>query len=181
MVSKIAVDCDCSHGIRRWLLPGRKPMINLNSVLKSRDISLPTRVHIVKAMVFPVVTCGCDSRAVEKAEGGITDDFEPWCWRRLPIVPWTARRSNQTVLREINPEYSLERLMLKLKFHYFITWCKQMTHWKSPCCWERLRAEGEESIRGWDGWMPSLIHNGHELRQTSGDGEGQRGLAGCSP
>ena len=94
-------------------------MINLNSVLKSRDISLPTRVHIVKAMVFPVVTCGCDSRAVEKAEGGITDDFEPWCWRRLPIVPWTARRSNQSVLREINPEYSLERLMLKLKFHYF--------------------------------------------------------------
>ena len=117
--SKITADGDCSHEIRRQLLLGRKAMTNLDSVLKSRDITLPTKVHIVKAMVFPVVTYGCESWTIKKAECQRIDAFELWCWRRLLKVPWTARRSNQSILREINPEYSLEGLMLKLKLQYF--------------------------------------------------------------
>ena len=113
--SKITVDGDCRHEIRRPLLLGRKTMTNLDSVLKSRDIALPTKVHIVKAMVFPVVMYGCESWTVKKAECQRTNAFELWFWRRLLKVPWTARRSNQSVLREISPEYSLEGLMLKLK------------------------------------------------------------------
>ncbi|XDA83377.1 hypothetical protein R6Z07F_013267 [Ovis aries] len=113
--SKITVDGDCRHEIRRPLLLGRKTMTNLDSVLKSRDIALPTKVHIVKAMVFPVVMYGCESWTVKKAERQRTNAFELWFWRRLLKVPWTARRSNQSVLREISPEYSLEGLMLKLK------------------------------------------------------------------
>ena len=116
--SKITVDSTCRHEIRRPLLLGRKTMTNLDSVLKSRDIALPTKVHIVKAMVLPVVTYGCESWTVKKVEHQRTDAFELWCWRRLLKVPWTAR-SNQSVLREINPEYSLEGLMLKLKLQYF--------------------------------------------------------------
>ena len=115
MGSKITVDGDCRHEIRRPLLLGRKTMTNLDSVLKSRDIALPTKVHIVKAMVFPVVMYGCESWTVKKAECQRTNAFELWFWRRLLKVPWTARRSNQSVLREISPEYSLEGLMLKLK------------------------------------------------------------------
>ena len=117
--SKITVDGDCRHEIRRPLLLGRKTMTNLDSVLKSRDIALPTKVHIVKAMVFPVVMYGCESWTVKKAECQRTNAFELWFWRRLLKVPWTARRSNQSVLREISPEYSLEGLMLKLKLQYF--------------------------------------------------------------
>ena len=113
--SKIMADGECSHEIRRQLLLGRKTMTNLDSVLKSRDIALPTKVHIVKAMVFPVVMYGCESWTVKKAERQRTNAFELWFWRRLLKVPWTARRSNQSVLREISPEYSLEGLMLKLK------------------------------------------------------------------
>ena len=113
--SKITVDGDCRHEIRRPLLLGRKTMTNLDSVLKSRDIALPTKVHIVNAMVFPVVMYGCESWTVKKAECQRTNAFELWFWRRLLKVPWTARRSNQSVLREISPEYSLEGLMLKLK------------------------------------------------------------------
>ena len=117
--SKIAVDSDCSHEIRRRLLLGRKAMTNLDSVLKNRDITLPTKVCTVKTMVFPVVTYGCESWTVKKAEHQRIDTFKLWCWRRLVKVPWTARRSNQSILREINPEYSLEGLMLKLKLQYF--------------------------------------------------------------
>ena len=117
--SKIIVDGDCSHEIRRLLLLGRKAMTNLDSVLKSSDPTLPTKVRIVKAMVFPVVTCGCESWTVKKAERQRADAFELWFWRRLWRVPWTRMRSNQTILREINPEYSLEGLMLKLKLQYF--------------------------------------------------------------
>ena len=119
LVSKITVDGDCSHEIRRLLLLGRKAMTNLDSVLKSSDPTLPTKVRIVKAMVFPVVTCGCESWTVKKAERQRADAFELWFWRRLWRVPWTRMRSNQSILREINPEYSLEGLMLKLKHQYF--------------------------------------------------------------
>ena len=115
---KITIDGDCSHEIRCLLLH-RKAMTNLDSVLKSKDITLATKVHIVKAMVFPVVTYGCESWTIKKAEHQKIDAFEQWCWRRLLRVPWTARISNQSILREINPEYSLEGLMLKLKFQYF--------------------------------------------------------------
>ena len=113
--SKITADGDCSHEIKRRLLLGRKAMTNLNSILKSRDITLPTKVCIVKAMVFPVVMYGCESWTVKKAERRRTDAFALWCWRRLLRVPWTARRSNQSMLKKISPEYSLEGLMLKLK------------------------------------------------------------------
>ena len=116
--SKITVDSDCSHEIRRQLLLGKKAMTNLVSVLKSRDITLPTKVRTVKAMVFLVVTYSCESWTVKKVECQRIDAFKLWCWRRLPKVPWTARRSNQTILRETNPECSLEGLMLKLKLQY---------------------------------------------------------------
>ena len=117
--SKITADGDCSHEMKRRLLLGRKVMTNLDSILKSRDITLPTKVHLVKAMVLPVIMHGCESWAVKKAECQRIDAFELWCWRRLLRVPWTARRSNQSILREICPEYSLEELMLKLKLQYF--------------------------------------------------------------
>ena len=117
--SKITADGDCSHEIKKRLLLGRKAMTNLDSVLKSRDITLPTKVHIVKAMVFPVVMYGCESWTIKKAERKRTNGFELWCWRRLLRVPWTARRSNQSILKEISPEHSLEALMLKLKLQYF--------------------------------------------------------------
>ena len=117
--SQITADGDFSHEIKRRLLLGRKVMTNLDSILKSRDITLPTKVCLVKAMVFPVVMCGCESWTVKKAECQRIDAFELWCWRRLLRVPWIARRSNQSVLREISPEYSLKELMLKLKLQYF--------------------------------------------------------------
>ena len=112
--SKLTVDGDCSHDIKRCLLLGRKAMRILDSILKSRAITLPTKVHIVKAMVFPVVICGCETWTVKKAECQRIGVFEPWCWRRLLRVPWTARRSNQSILKEISPEYSLEGQKLKL-------------------------------------------------------------------
>ena len=109
-----------NHEIKRlFLLLGRKVMTNLNRILKSRDITLPTKIHLAKAIVFPVVMYGCESWTIKKAERGRTDAFELWCWRRLLRVPWTARRSNQSILKEISPEYSLEGLMLKLKLQYF--------------------------------------------------------------
>ena len=116
--SQITADGDCSHEIKRRFLLGRKVMSNLDSILKSRDVTLPTKVHLVKAMVFPVVMYGCDSWTIKKAEHQRLDAFELWCWRRLLRVPWTAMRSNQSMLKEINPEYSLEGLMLKLKLQY---------------------------------------------------------------
>ena len=116
---KITADGDCSHEIKRHLLLGRKAMTNIDSIFKSRDITLPTKVHLVKAMVFPVVTYGCESWTIKKAECRRTDAFELWCWRRLLRVLWTARRSNQSILKKISPEYTLEGLMLKLKLQYF--------------------------------------------------------------
>ena len=113
--SKITVDGECTHEIKRWLLLGRKAMTNPDSILKSRDITLPTKVCILKSMVFPIVMYGCESWTMKKAECWRIDAFELWCWRRLLGVPWTARRSNQSILKEISPEYSLEGLMLKLK------------------------------------------------------------------
>ena len=117
--SKITVDGDCSHEIKRRLLLARKVMSNLDSIVKSRDIALPAKVHLVKAMVFPIVMYGCESWTVKKAEHQRTDAFELWCWRRLLTVPWTARRLNQFILKEISPECLLEGLMLKLKLQYF--------------------------------------------------------------
>ena len=117
--SKITADGDCSHEIKRCLLLGWKAMTNLDSILKSRDITLPTEVQLVKAMVFPVVTYGCESWTIKKAEHWRADAFELWCWRRLLRIPWTAKRSKQSILKEISPEYSLERLTLNLKLQYF--------------------------------------------------------------
>ena len=117
MGSKITADCDCSHEIKRCLLLRRKAITNLDSILKSREVTSPTKIHIVKAMVlfFPIVMYGCESWTIKKAEHKRIDAFEVWCWRRLLRVPWTARRSNQSILRELSPEYSLEGLILKLK------------------------------------------------------------------
>ena len=117
--SKITAEGDCSHEIKRCLFLGRKVMTNLESILKSRDITLPTKVCLVKAMVFPVVMYGCESWTVKKAECQRIDAFELWCWRRLLRVPWSARRSTQSILKEISPEHSLEGLMLELKVQYF--------------------------------------------------------------
>ena len=119
MGSKITADGDCSYEIKRGLLLGRKVMTNLDSTLKNRDVTFPTKVHLVKAMVFPVVIYGCERWTIKKAECQIIDAFELWCWRRLLRVPWTARSSNQSILKEISPEYSSEGLMLKLKLQYF--------------------------------------------------------------
>ena len=130
--SKITADGDCSQEIKRHLLLGRKAMTNLESVLKSRNITLKTKVSIVKAMVFPVVAYGCESWSIKKAEHLKIDAFELWCWRRLLGVPWTARRSNQSILKEIIPGISLEGMMLNLKLQYFghLTSCEELTHWK---------------------------------------------------
>ena len=155
--SKITADGDCSHEIKRLLLLRRKVMTNLDSMLKSRDITLSTKVCLVKAMVFPVVMYGCESWTIKKAECWriVQNAFELWCWRGLLRVPWTLRRSNQSILKEFNSGCSLEGLMLKLKLQYLATWCEELTHWKRPWCWERLRAGGEVDGRGWDGWMAS--------------------------
>ena len=154
--SKITAGGDCSHEIKRRLLLGRKVMTNLDSIFKSRDITLPTKVRLVKTMVFPVVMYGCESWTVKKAEHWRTDAFELWCWRRLLRIPWTARKSNQSILKEISPRCSLEGLMLKLKLQYLATSCEELTHWKRLWCWEGLRAGGEGDNREWDGWMASL-------------------------
>ena len=128
--SKITADGDCSHEIKGHLLLGRKVMINLESIFKSRDITLPTKFHLVKAMIFPVVMYGYESWTVKKAERQRIDAFELWCWRRLLRVPWTARRFNQSILKEISPGISLEGMMLKLKLQYLATSCEELTHWK---------------------------------------------------
>ena len=129
---KITADGDCCHDIKRRLLLGRKVMTNLDTVLKSIDIALLTKVHIIKAIVSPVVMYGCERWTIEKAECQRTDAFELWCWRRFLRVPWTSRRFNQSILKEISPENSLEGLMLKLKLQYFGHLMQRMTHWKRP-------------------------------------------------
>ena len=166
---KITADGDCSREIKRCLLLGRKAMNNLDSILKSRDITLPTKVRVVKALAFSVVMYGCESWTIKKAERWTTDAFELWCWRTLLRVPWTARKSNQSILKEISPEYSLEGLMLKLKLQYF--WPPDVKSWKNLSCWERLKAKGEGSDRGWDGWMASLTQ-WTWFQQTLGESEG---------
>ena len=153
--SKITADGDCSHEIKRCLLLGRKVMINLDSIFKSRDITLPTKDRLVKARVFPVVLYGCESWSVKKAERRRIDAFELWCWRRLLRVPWTARRSIQSILKEISPGCSLKGLMLKLKLQYFGHLMQRADSFGKTLSWERLRAGGEGDDRGWDGWMAS--------------------------
>ena len=141
--SKITEDSDCSHETKRHLLLGRTAMTNLDSVLKSRHITLLTQFPIVKAIVFPVLMYACESRTIKKAECRRIDVFELWCWRRLLRVPWTARRSNQSIVKEISPEYSLEGLMLKLKFQYFGHMIQRAGSLEKTLMLERLRARGE--------------------------------------
>ena len=148
-------DGDCSHEIKRHLLLGRKAMTNLDSILKSRDITLPTKVRIAKAMVFPVVMYGCESWTIKRAEHQRIEAFELWCWRRLLRVPWTARRSNQSILKEINSEYSFEGLMLKLQYFGHLPDVKSQLIGKRLWYWERLKVRGEAHDRGRDGWMAS--------------------------
>ena len=153
--SKITAHGDCSHEIKRCLLLGRKAMTNLDSLLKNRDTTLPTKIHLVKALVFPVVMYGCESWTIKKVEPWRIDAFELWCWRTLLRVPWTARRSNQFILKEISPEYSLEGLTLKPKLQYFGHLMWRTNSLKRPWCWESLKAGGERDDRGWNGWMAS--------------------------
>ena len=154
-VSKITADGDCSHEIKKCLPLGRKAMTNLDSILKSRDTTLPTKVWLVKAMVFPAVMYGCESWTIMKAEHWRTDAFELWCWRKLLRVPWTARRSNQSILMEISPEYSLEGLMLKLKLQYFGHLMWRIDSLEKMLKLGKIEAGGEGDDRGWDGWMAS--------------------------
>ena len=151
--SKITADGDCSHEIKRRLLLGRKVMTNLDSILKSRDISLPTKVHPVKAVIFPVVMYGCESWTVKKAECQKIDAFELWCWRRLLRVPWIAGRSNQSFLKEIRSVLSIhwKDWCWSWNSSTLATWCKELTHWERAWCWEGLGAGGEGDDRGWDG------------------------------
>ena len=178
--SKITADGDCGQEIKRPLLLGRRAMTNLDSVLKSRDITLPTKVCIVKAMVFPVVLYGCESWTMKKAEHLRTDAFELWCWRRLLGVLWTARRSNQSILKEIHPEYSLEWLILKLKLQYFGHLIWRTNSFEKSHMLGKLRAGGEEGNKGLDGWMAWSTHR-HASEQALGDSVGQGSPACCSP
>ena len=156
--SRITADGDCSHEIKRHLLLGRKAMTNLGSILESWDITLPTKVHLVKAVVFPVVMYGCESWTKKKADRQRINAFELWCWRRLLRVPWTTKRSNQSIIKEINSEYSYEGLMLRLKLQYFGHLMRRADSLEKtlPWCWERLSAGGEGDNRGQDGWIALL-------------------------
>ena len=142
----------CSHESKRHLLLGSKAMINLDSILKSRDITLPTKVRLVKTMVFPVVMYGCESWTIKKVECWKIDAFELLCWGRLLRVSWTARRLNQWILKEI----SLELKDRCWSSNTLAPWLEELTHYKRPCCWKRMKAGGEGDDRGWDGWMASL-------------------------
>ena len=155
--SKIAADSDCSHEITRCLLFGRRVMTNLDSILKSKDITLLTKVCVVKAMVFPVVMCGYESWTIKKAECWRISAFELWCWRRLLRVPWTARRSKQSILKKSVLNIHWKDWFWCWNSNNLSTWCEELTHLKRPWCWERLKAGGEGDNRGWDGWMASLI------------------------
>ena len=146
----------CSHEIKRHLLLGRKVMTNLDNILKSRDITLPTKFLLVKATVFSIVMYECEIWTIKKAECQRIDAFDLWCWRRLLRVPWTARRSNQAILKEISHEYSLEGMMLKVKLQSFGHLMWRIDHLKRPWCWATLKAGGERHDTGWDGWMTSL-------------------------
>ena len=149
--SKITADGDYSHEIKRCLFLGRKVVTNLDSIFKSRDITLPTKVRLVKAMVFPVVMYGCESWTVKKAEHRRIDAFDLWCWIRLLRVRWTARRSNQSILKEMSPGCSWKDWCWSWNSNILATWCEELTHLKRPWCWERLRVGGKGDNRGWDG------------------------------
>ena len=176
--SKIIADGDCSHEIKRRLLLWRKGMTNLKSILKRRAITLPIKVHLVKAMVFPVVMCGCESWTVKKAERWRIDAFELWCWRRLVRVPWTARRSSQSILKKISPGISLEELMPKLKLQYFghlmqrVDWLEKTVAGRD---WgQEEKGMTEDEMAGWHHWL-----GGCEFEWTPAVGDGQGGLACC--
>ena len=157
--SKITADGDCSHEIKRHLLLGRKVMTNLDNMLKSRDITSPTKVHLVKAMVFPVVMYGCESWTVKKAEHWKIDALEPWCWRRLLRVPWTARSSKQSILKQISPGCSLEGMMLKLKLQYFGHLMQRVDSLEKTLMLERIggrRRRGRQRMRWLDGITDSM-------------------------
>ena len=177
--SKITADGDWSHEIKRHLLLGRKVMTILDSILKSRDITLPTKVHLVKTMVSPVVMYGSESWTVKKAERWRIDAFELWCWRRLLRVPWTARRSNQSILKEISPGCSLEGLMLKLKLQYFGHLMGRVDSLEKTDIgrdWgQEEKGTTEDEMAGWHHWL-----NGHESEWTPGVGDGQGGLVCCN-
>ena len=175
--SKITADGDCSHEIKRHLLFGRKVMTNLDSILKSRDITLSTKVHLIKAMVFPVVMYGYESWTIKKAEHGRTDAFELWCWRRLLRVSWTARRSNQSILKEISPGCSLEGLILKLKLQYFGYLMRIADSFEKILMLGKIegrRRRGRQRMRWSDG-----ITNSMDMSWSPGVGDGQGGLACC--
>ena len=178
--SKITAKGNCSHEIKRHLLLIRKFMTNLDCILKGRDITFPTKVHLVKAMVFPVVMYRYESWTIRKVERQRIYALNLWCWRRILRIPWTARRSNQSILKEISPQYSLEGLMLKLKLQYFGRLMrKSQLIWKDPDAGKDWRQEDkgmtEDEMVGWHHRL-----NGHEFQQTRRDGEGQESLACCS-
>ena len=173
--SKITADGDYSHAIKRRFLLGSKAMTNLDSILRSRDITLPTKFHIAKAMAFPVVKYGCESWTIKKAECWKTDVFELWCWKRLLRVPWTVRRSNQSILKKSIPEYSLAGLMIKLKLQHFGHMMQRTASYPVLGKIEGRRRRGWQRMRRLDEL------NGHESEQAPGDGEGQGSLVCCSP
>ena len=155
--SKITADCDCSHEIKRGLFLGRKSMTNLDSILKSRDITLPTKVHLVKVMVFSVIMHGCEIWIIKKGECQRINFFELWCWRSLLRVPWIARRSIQSILKKSVLKIHWKDWWCSWSFNPLATWYEELTHWKRPWSWERLKVRGEGDYRGWEGWIASLI------------------------
>ena len=175
--SKITADSDCGHEIKRRLLLWRKLMTNLDSILKSRDITLSTKVCLVKAMVFPMFMYGCESWTVKKAEHQIIDAFELWCWRRLLRVPWTVRRPSQSILKRSVLGVHWKDRCRSRNSNTLTTWWEELTHLKRPWCWERLRAR-EWDDRGWDGWMASP-NQWTWVWVNLGASDGQGGLASC--
>ena len=172
--SEITADGDCSHEIKRCLFLGRKVMTNLDSILKSRDITWSTKVHLVKGMVFPVVMYGCESWTIKKAEHRSINAFELWCWRRLLRAPWTARRTNQAILKEINPGCLLEGLMLKLKLQYFGHLMWRADSFEKTLMLRKIEGTTEDEMFGWHRWL-----NGNGFGRTLGVDDGQGGLACC--